>query len=121
MKKLSSSRAKALQFSTDTIHEMIDRDKGCLFCQLGIHMDKVSMDSRLIFDPMHIVNKSQGGLGVIENGVIGCRGHHHLMDNSEFNEEMREIARDYLRSLYPGWTEEIVTYNKYKDLVIYRK
>jgi hypothetical protein len=84
-------------------------------------MDKLLPTDRTVFDPMHIVNKSQGGLGVEQNGVIGCRGHHHLLDNSEYNEEMRTMAEDYLRVLYPGWTRESVTYNKYKDLVVYRK
>ena len=30
---------------------------------------------------MHIVNKSQGGLGIEQNGVLGCRYHHGLLDN----------------------------------------
>jgi predicted restriction endonuclease len=84
-------------------------------------MDKVPVDIRSILDPMHIVNKSQGGLGVIENGVIGCRGHHFLMDNGGYDKEMRKMAETYLQVLYPGWTRESVTYNKYKDLVVYRK
>ena len=79
-------------------------------------MDKVPQDSRTILDVMHIVNKSQGGLGIVQNGVIGCRGHHHLLDNSEYDQEMRVIAKDYLRILYPGWTDESVTYNKVAPL-----
>jgi hypothetical protein len=114
MKKLSSNRAKALQFSPDTIQTLLERDRGCFFCQRGIHMDKVPVDSRTILDPMHVVNKSQQGLGVEQNGVIGCRGHHHLMDNSEFNQEMRRMAETYLEVLYPGWTRESVTYSKWK-------
>lgn len=114
-------RTKQCQFPQSVRIRLLKRDKGCFFCMRGIHMDKVSDDSRTILDPMHIVNKSQGGLGVEQNGVIGCRGHHHLLDNSEYNKEMRNIAKDYLRILYPGWTEESVTYNKYKDLVVYRK
>jgi predicted restriction endonuclease len=77
-------------------------------------MDKVPADSRSILDPMHIVNKSQGGRGVIENGVIGCRGHHHLMDNGGYDKEMRTMAENYLKILYPGWTEESVTYSKWR-------
>jgi hypothetical protein len=69
---------------------------------------------RAVHDIMHIVNKSQGGLGIEQNGVEGCRWHHGLMDNSEYNEELRNIAKDYLRSLYPGWSEESVTYNKWQ-------
>ena len=77
-------------------------------------MDKVPQYSKTILDPMHIVNKSQGGLGVEQNGVVGCRGHHFLLDNSEFNHEMRTMAEDYLKILYPGWTRDSVTYNKWQ-------
>jgi predicted restriction endonuclease len=76
---------------------------------------------RAIHDIMHIVNKSQGGLGVEQNGIEGCRWHHNMMDNGKHSEELREIAKEYLRSHYPGWTEESVTYNKYKDLIVYKK
>ena len=109
-----NKRTKALQFSTDTKQKLLDRDKGCFFCHRGIHMIGSFPDDRSILDPMHIVNKSQGGLGVIQNGVIGCRWHHTLMDNSEYNTEMRTIAKGYLKILYPGWTEESVIYSKWK-------
>ena len=109
-----NKRTKSLQFSRDTVQELLNRDGGCFYCKRGIHMDKVPQDSRTILDVMHIVNKSQGGLGIVQNGVIGCRGHHHLLDNSEYNQEMRVIAKDYLRILYPGWTDESVTYNKWQ-------
>lgn len=116
-----SRHTKLLQFDKSTRMRLLERDRGCFYCQRGIHMDKVPQDSRTILDPMHIVNKSQGGLGIEQNGVIGCRGHHHLLDNSEFNHEMRTIAEDYLKILYPGWTRDSVTYKKYNDLFVYRK
>lgn len=116
-----NKRTKALRFSPQTKQALLDRDKGCFFCMRGIHMDKVSNDSMSILDAMHVVNKSQGGLGVIQNGIIGCRGHHHLLDNSEYGPQMRKILMDYLKIIYPGWTMESVTYNKFKDLVVYRK
>lgn len=115
-----NKRTKSLQFSKDTIQEIFERDNGCLFCRLGICMEGSLSVDRAVHDPMHIVNKSQGGLGVKENGVDGCRWHHTLMDNGK-HPELREIAEDYLKSLYPGWTRESVTYQKYKDLVVYRK
>ena len=116
-----NARTKSLQFSKDTRMRLLERDKGCFFCQRGIHMDGSLSIDRAVLDPMHIVNKSQGGLGVIENGVIGCRWHHHLMDNGKYSEEMRRMAETYLEVLYPGWARESVTYSKYKDLVVYRK
>lgn len=115
-----NKRTKALQFSPETKQEIFNRDKGCLFCHMGLYMDELLSVDRAVHDPMHIVNKSQGGLGVLQNGVEGCRGHHFMMDNGK-HPELREVAEDYLKSLYPGWTREGVTYNKYKDLVVYRK
>ena len=115
-----SKRSDALQFSKDTKQALLDRDKGCFFCKRGIHMTGSLPGDRSILDPMHIVNKSQQGLGVIQNGVIGCRWHHTLMDNGKFGPEMRTMAEDYLKILYPGWTRESVTYNKWQGFA-YRK
>jgi len=106
-------RTKLLQFSKTTATAITERDKGCLFCQLGVCMDGSLSTDRTVHDIMHIVNKSQGGLGVVENGVEGCRWHHHHLDNGK-HPELREIAENYLKSLYPGWTREKVTYNKWK-------
>lgn len=116
-----NKRTKELQFSSQTKQELMERDKGCFFCQRGLHMIGSLPDDRTSHDVMHIVNKSQGGLGVIQNGVIGCRWHHTLLDNSEYNTELRKVAEDYLKILYPGWTRDSVTYKKYKDLIVYRK
>jgi hypothetical protein len=113
-------RTKLLAFSQNTATAILQRDKGCLFCKMGIYMDGALSIDLAVHDIMHIVNKSQGGLGVLENGVEGCRWHHNHMDNGKYP-ELREIAEDYLKSLYPGWTKESVTYQKYKDLVVYRK
>lgn len=117
-----NKRTKALQFDKPTIKKIFNRDNGCLFCNLYYHMDKALPGDLTIFDPMHIINKSQGGLGVEQNGVKGCRYHHHLLDNGNqgLRDEMLEILKDYIKSLYSDWTEESVTYNKYKDLVVYK-
>lgn len=115
-----NKRTKDLQFSKATAESILNRDKTCLFCRMGIYMQGSLSIDRAVLDIMHIVNKSQGGLGVMENGVVGCRWHHGNMDNGKYP-ELREIAEKYLKSLYPGWTRESVTYNKYKDLVVYRK
>lgn len=115
-----NKRTKALQFSKENCEEIHLRDKRCVFCGMGLYMDELLSVDQAIHDTMHIVNKSQGGLGVVQNGVEGCRGHHFMMDNGK-HPELREVAEDYLKSLYPGWTRESVTYNKYKDIVVYRK
>lgn len=56
-------RTKALQFDGKTKRRMLERDNGCIFCQMGYHMPPGEEFGLRILDPMHIVNKSQGGLG----------------------------------------------------------
>ena len=115
-----SKLSKACDFSPEVRAEIKKRDKGCLFCRLRYHMSPYSYD-HIGSQCMHVVNRSQCGLGVLENGIEGCVYHHRLLDNSKYTEEMRTMAEDYLKSLYPGWTRESVIYQKHKDLVVYRK
>jgi predicted restriction endonuclease len=112
-----NKRTKALQFDKPTKLKIFSRDDGCIFCKMYYHMDPKVTLAYMIHDPMHVINKSQGGLGVVQNGVDGCRYHHSLMDNGNkgLREEMIRILKDYLTSIYPDWTEESVTYNKWNN------
>ena len=101
-------RTKQLQFDTTTVKAIFDRDQDCIFCR---KFGPAPHDNQ-IFDCCHIVNKSQGGLGIEENGVKGCRYHHHEIDNGN-GSELREFAEEYLRGIYPNWSKEVVTYNKW--------
>jgi predicted restriction endonuclease len=67
-----------------------------------------------VMDIMHIVNKSQGGLGIEENGVLGCRYHHGLLDNGSkgLREDMLEIIEEYMKKLHPDWNREDLIYKK---------
>ena len=58
MKKATKLR----QFSEEVKREIWERDNGCIFCRLGYYLPNRPNDN--IFDVMHIVNKSQGGLGI---------------------------------------------------------
>ena len=51
-------------------------------------------------DIMHIVSRSHMGLGVEENGVLGCRYHHNLMDNGNkgLGKEMVSMLEEYMSS-----------------------
>ena len=102
-------RTIALQFDRDIIRKIMERDNGkCIFCvEYGI----APHDNRML-DICHVVNKSQGGLGVEQNGVVGCRYHHHLMDNGK-SPEFRDFAESYLKSFYPDWSKKFVTYDKW--------
>ena len=56
-----------------------------------------------IKETMHFVPRSAGGLGVEQNGAIGCKYHHEMLDFFE----------KYLRGKYPGWNREALIYKKY--------
>ena len=42
------------------------------------------------------------GLGVEQNGVLGCRYHHSLLDNGNkgLHREMDSMLQDYMRELF---------------------
>lgn len=107
-------RTKALQFDDKTKRRMLERDNGCIFCQMGYHMPPGQEFGLHILDPMHIVNKSQGGLGIEQNGVTGCRYHHSLLDNGNqgLRHEMLDIIEHYMKQHYEGWTREVLKYHK---------
>lgn len=107
-----------LQFDKKTAIQILARDEKCLFCQIGYHMEGEDKFPYQIPDIMHVVNKSKLGMGVLQNGVLGCRYHHHLLDNGNkgLRKEMVNMLKDYMRSLYPGWSEERVTYSKWSNL-----
>ena len=67
---------------------------------------------------MHFVNKSQGGLGVEENGVVGCQYHHGLLDNGHLGlrDEMLEMMETHLKSHYPDWDKSKLVYRKWDFL-----
>lgn len=108
-------RTRELQFKPGVKRKIIERDNGCIFCQIGFHM-KSSVDFQYKqLDIMHIVNRSQGGLGIEQNGVTGCRYHHQLLDNGSkgLRPEMLRYIESYMKNLYPGWDKEKLIYQKY--------
>lgn len=91
----------------------------CLFCRIGYYLpDQPALLPELQI--MHIVPRSQNGMGVEQNGVLGCVWHHIMLDNGNKGRrsEMLQILEDYMREMYPGWTRESVTIHKHPD---YRK
>ena len=74
----------------------------------------------------HVVRRSQGGRGVVQNVVTLCGECHYALDEGLFlgrlkplgfhtQQEVREYVIDYLKGFYPDWTEESVTYHKWED------
>ncbi|MCM1159359.1 MAG: hypothetical protein NC300_11355 [Bacteroidales bacterium] len=107
-----SRRTKAADFPPET-KELIRQRDGyqCLFCRLGKYGES---QCTWLADIMHYINRSAGGLGIPENGVLGCRYHHDLLDNGNkgYRKEMLEDMKGYLKSLYPGWNEADLYYRK---------
>lgn len=107
-------RTKQLQFNKATIQKIAERDQECVLCKLGYSTQGADPLALQIMDPMHIVNKSQGGLGIEQNGALGCRYHHNLLDNGNkgLREKMLKSLKNYMKSLYPGWKMENLIYKK---------
>lgn len=106
-----SKRSKATEFDAKTRQLIRQRDGKCIFCKMGKY-GKSECD--WIIDIMHYVPRSAGGLGIKENGALGCRWHHSLMDNGNkgIRLEMLEDMEAYLKSWYPEWNKDNLIYRK---------
>lgn len=109
-----SKRSRACEFSQKERKEIYERDCGCIFCRKNYRMERADAYTTGIFETMHYIPRSQGGLGIARNGAIGCKYHHMLLDNSEHRAAMKEIFRAYLNGMYPDWNEEDLVYDKTK-------
>lgn len=110
-----SRRSKACNFTKGVAARIVCRDEDkCIFCAAGRWPLPPKDFGKVLRDIAHVVNKSQGGLGVEQNGVTSCRSHHHMLDNGNGGdrEEMLEFAKDYLRERYPDWDESKLVYRK---------
>lgn len=65
---------------------------------------------------MHYIPRSKGGLGIPQNGAVGCQYHHEMMDNGNTGnrDEMLEIFKAHLQQHYPDWNEKDLVYNKWR-------
>jgi 5-methylcytosine-specific restriction endonuclease McrA len=62
----------------------------------------------------HIVRRSQGGMGVEQNIVSLCASCHYKLDEGKDREELKKEVIAYIKGFYPDWTEESVTYHKWR-------
>lgn len=110
-----ASYTKLLQFSKETVQEIIGRDKTCIFCQMGYRMEGFNPNKMdcITHDIMHFIPRSKLGLGIPENGAFGCRMHHHMLDNSKYRNEMLPLFEEYLKSKYPNWDKTKLKYSKW--------
>lgn len=112
---MRSRRSRAAEFGPKVRKRIKERDRACVFCQWGYHMESTTAMGYMGMQIMHIIPRSQGGMGVEQNGVIGCIYHHQLLDNGNkgLREDMKGRLEEYMKRMYPGWTREEVTYRKW--------
>lgn len=77
----------------------------CVYCG-------AAAPAELAWSNAHFIARSQGGLGVPENGLTLCPVCHSLYDQSVMREEMREYFREYLKEHHDGWSEDALRYRK---------
>lgn len=116
MPKKRSKQAKAREFSPKVRQEIVYRDcNTCLFCRKGYHMEGATWLALDIKSIMHYIPRAKGGLGIPQNGAVGCQHHHEMMDNGNHGrrQEMLGIFREHLKTHYPDWKEEELIYSKW--------
>lgn len=104
-----------LEFTAKARKAIHKRDnETCVFCAAGYELPEDPAYCRTALQIMHIVPRSQLGMGVEQNGVLGCVWHHQMMDNGNLDnrKEMIKMLEERMRRIYPGWTRESVTYRK---------
>ena len=100
------SRIKAVQIPPQVKKKVSERDSFdghpcCILC-----------GSPLGIPEAHIIPRSQNGLGIEENIVTLCRRCHRDYDQSDRRDEIRAELIHYIKSKYPDWSIEKVTYRK---------
>ena len=100
---MKHKRTKATAIPQAVRIKVYDRDDGlCIFCH------------RPGFPNAHVINRSQGGLGIEQNIITACIDCHNAMDNGKGTQWMRKYAEDYLKRHYPEWTREDLIYDKWR-------
>lgn len=114
-----SKQCKSREFSQSVRKNIIERDNDtCIFCQKEYHMEKATPLGLSLRSVMHYIPRSANGLGIPENGALGCQYHHEMLDNGNEGrrEEMLGIFQEYLMSEYEDWNEDDLIYSKWDFL-----
>ncbi len=110
---------KYLEFSQKERTAIRERDNyRCIFCQAGYKMPSAAVPEMGVTDVMHYIPRSSMGLGIRQNGAVGCRYHHHMLDNGNGGnrKEMLGMFRAYLDEFYPDFTDAERKYDKWSFL-----
>ena len=113
-----SRRSRACEFSAKARREIKERDGGCIFCRLGYMPppeDEFYLSTHT-YQIMHFIPRSKGGLGIPENGAVGCIWHHGMLDNgsSGLRDDMLVIFEAYLRARHEDWDRKRLIYDKFE-------
>lgn len=82
-----------------------ERDNhACIFCHTPVAWNYANS---------HFVKRSHSGLGLEQNIMTNCDRCHKLFEESIYREQMKEYARNYLKSKYEDWCEDDLVYKKY--------
>lgn len=96
-----NTRTKHTQIDQATRKIVNQRDKHCIFCGMGTHLQV-----------MHYIPRSKGGLGIEENLALGCLWCHQKLDQSTMRNYMLEWFSRYLTSYYPDFPDDLRVYKK---------
>ena len=101
---------KARDFSRKAKEQIAERDSidgwpCCVRCG-------ATAPSPLAFSNAHFIARSQGGLGIPENGLTLCPVCHMRYDQTTHRAKDREYYREYLKSKHENWNEEDLIYRK---------
>lgn len=112
-------KTRACEFTEKQRKLIKARDNNqCIFCSMSYQMEEAHWLDMSLKSIMHYIPRSKGGLGIEQNGAVGCQWHHHMLDNgsSGLRKEMLGMFREYLMSRYPEWDESKLTYDKWAFL-----
>ena len=116
-----SKQCRSREFSQKTRKIIAERDgDACIFCQMGYRMEKATITGLSLKSIMHYVPRSANGLGIEQNGAVGCQYHHEMLDNGNggYREEMLELFKEYLKSFYDDWDKSELVYDKWAFLKV---
>lgn len=77
----------------------------CIFCHTPVSWNYANS---------HFIKRSHSGLGIEPKNIMtNCDRCHKLFEESIYREQMKEYARNYLKSKYDDWNENDLVYKKY--------
>ena len=101
---------KARDFDRRVKYAIAERDSidgwpCCVYCG-------AAAPAELAWSNAHYIARSQGGLGVAENGLTLCPICHRNYDQTTARMRMREFFREYLKERHENWSEDALIYRK---------